>query len=120
MSQPVTTNPLLIMLINMTIVFSVLFGLSLIIRIIKAIDPTQKKNVASTSSAPAPAPAAVAAPVAAAVVQDDSELVAVIAAAVAAYGYSSQIAFIRRTDGGYTWSQAGRLAPVNARSQMYN
>ena len=43
MGQPVTTNPWLIMFINMTIVFSVLYGLSLIIRLIKIIDPTKKK-----------------------------------------------------------------------------
>lgn len=44
MGQPVTTNPWLIMFINMTVVFAVLYGLSLIIRLIKVIDPTQKRN----------------------------------------------------------------------------
>jgi len=44
MSQPITTNPLLIMFINMAVVFAVLWGLSLIIRMIKVIDPTQKKS----------------------------------------------------------------------------
>lgn len=48
MGQPVTTNPLLISLINMTVVFAVLYGLSLIIRLIKVIDPTQKKKDTQT------------------------------------------------------------------------
>lgn len=44
MSQPITTNPVLIALINMTVVFCVLYGLSLVVRLIKVIDPTQKKK----------------------------------------------------------------------------
>jgi hypothetical protein len=42
--QPVTTNPILIALINMTVVFAVLYGLSLVVRLIQVIDPTQKKR----------------------------------------------------------------------------
>jgi sodium pump decarboxylase gamma subunit len=115
--QPVTTNPVLIMLINMTVVFAVLWGLSLITRFVRIIDPTQKKKVAETN-----APAAAPQPVAVAPVsqqQDDAAIVAVIAAAVAAYGYSqTQIASIRRIDG-HSWTQAGRFDAVNARTQMY-
>jgi len=44
MGQPITTNPVLIALINMTVVFAVLYGLSLVIRLIQFIDPTQKKK----------------------------------------------------------------------------
>lgn len=43
MGQPVTTSPWLIMFINMTIVFAVLYGLSFVIRLIRVLDPTQKK-----------------------------------------------------------------------------
>ena len=46
MEQPVTTNPFIIMCINMTIVFAVLFGLSLLIRLIHAVDPTREKKKA--------------------------------------------------------------------------
>ena len=41
--NPVTTNPLIIMLINMTIVFAVLIGLSFMIRLIHLVDPTKEK-----------------------------------------------------------------------------
>lgn len=44
MGQPITTNPVLIAMINMTVVFAVLYGLSLMIRLITLIDPTQKKR----------------------------------------------------------------------------
>ena len=60
---PVTTNPWLISIINMTIVFGVLAALGVLMKIIQLVDPTQKKK-ANTVAAPAPAaaPAAVAAP----------------------------------------------------------
>ena len=44
MHGPVTTNPFIIMLINMVIVFAVLFGLSLVIRLIHVVDPTRKRE----------------------------------------------------------------------------
>ncbi len=44
MGHPVTTNPFIIMLINMTVVFAVLVGLSLMIRLIHIVDPTAKKK----------------------------------------------------------------------------
>ncbi len=43
MGHPVTTNPLIIMLINMSIVFVVLMGLSAMIRLIHLADPTKGK-----------------------------------------------------------------------------
>ena len=43
MGHPVTTNPFIIMLINMTVVFAVLIGLSFMIRLIHVVDPTKKK-----------------------------------------------------------------------------
>ena len=45
MGHPVTTNPIIIMVINMTIVFVVLIALSFVIRLIHVIDPTGKKNL---------------------------------------------------------------------------
>ena len=43
MGQPVTTNPVIIMMINMTIVFAVLIGLQFLVQLIHVIDPTKKK-----------------------------------------------------------------------------
>ena len=41
---PVTTNPWLISIINMTIDFVVLAALGVLMKIIQLVDPTQKKN----------------------------------------------------------------------------
>ena len=46
-----TTNPLLILIINMTVVFFVLFVLELLTRGIYYIDPTRKKGVAAPATA---------------------------------------------------------------------
>lgn len=62
---PVTTNPWLIALINMTIVFGVLIALGILMNLLQVIDPTKKK-VAKPAVAPTPAAAPAAAPVAAA------------------------------------------------------
>ncbi len=95
MGHPVTTNPFIIMLINMTIVFVVLIALSFLIQLIHKIDPTKKaegeyeaelvddedepvRNLPATSSAPD--------------FDDDhipAEVIAAIVAAVSAYGYSA-------------------------------
>lgn len=116
MGQPVTTNPFMIALINMTVVFGVLYGLSLLIKLIRLIDPTQKKT-ARVENAAQPAAPVQEETVA---VQDDAEIVAVIAAAISAYGYgSSQIASIRRTADGKSWAQAARIEAVTARNQMF-
>lgn len=114
MSQPVTTNPWLIMLINMTVVFAVLFGLSLIIKVTKYLDPTKKKNL----SEPAPVEIAEAAPVTAASATDDA-LVAVIAAAITAYGHSADSIRCIRPLHGDAWRQAGKLETIGSRTQLY-
>ena len=54
---PVTTNPWLIALINMTIVFGVLIALGACMKVLQLVDPTKKK-----SSAPVAAAAPKAAP----------------------------------------------------------
>jgi len=110
-----TTNPLLILIINMTVVFFVLFVLELLTRGIYYIDPTRKKT--------APAAAVVDAPVAVVVEtpaesSDDLAVVAVIAAAIAAMGENSSVSVIRRLDG-TSWTEMGRMDAVNTRTQMY-
>lgn len=102
------TNPILIMLINMTIVFGVLISLGVLMRIIYLIDPTKKKPV-KVEAAPAPAAAPAAAPVAAPVANDDA-IVAAITGAIMAMGYSSnQIASIRPAVA-QSWKMEGRLS----------
>lgn len=108
MSEPVTTNPFVIMLINMTVVFIVLIALGLVINLIHAIDPTKEK-VAPQKEAPAPAPTP-AAPAPEPVSADgvSPEVIAVIAAALASYGYGpAAIRAVRpiERDG---WKNAGR------------
>lgn len=114
---PVTTNPWLIALINMTIVFGVLIALGVLMSLIQVVDPTKKK-VAKPAVAPtpaaAPAPAAVAAPV-----QDDSEIIAVIAAAVAACGVSAdQIACVRRLPN-TGWTVNARVEAISVRKECF-
>ena len=113
MGGPATTNPWMIALINMTIVFGVLGALGVVINLISMIDPTQKKTAKpETVAAPVAAPVEVEA-------QDDTEVIAVIAAAVAAYGYSaSQIACIRRVPS-QGWAQNARVDAVTTRNQMF-
>lgn len=100
--SPVTTNPLIIMLINMTVVFIVLVSLIYLIKLIHFIDPTKEPAqpaqssddeepplVAVKSSSPAPMPAPV-------VEQGISpEIIAAISAAVAAYGFAGQVKAVR-------------------------
>ena len=43
MMGPVTTNPWLIAIINMTIVFGVLIALGVLMSLIQVVDPTKKK-----------------------------------------------------------------------------
>ena len=109
--QAVTTNPLLIMAINMTVVFVVLILLGVLMEIVHLIDPTKKKKeapAAATTSVTAPA-AAPAAPSASA--QNEEEVVAAIVGAIVAMGYSSeQIASIRPTATSAKWRLEGRLS----------
>ncbi len=108
--QAVTTNPLLIMAINMTVVFVVLILLGVLMTIVHLIDPTKKKKEAPAATAPVTAPAAApAAPSASA--QNEEEVVAAIVGAIVAMGYSSeQIASIRPTATSAKWRLEGRLS----------
>ena len=111
MSQPVTSNPFIIMLINMTVVFLVLIALGVVINLIHYFDPTKPK-AKPAEEAPAPAPAAAPAVKAAPEPKVESgiapEVVAVIAAAVASMGYGpSAVKAIRPLDRN-GWKQSGR------------
>ena len=109
MHQPVTTNPLIIMLINMSIVFAVLIGLSIMIRLIHLVDPTKEKEE-KPAAAPAPTPAAQPATAPAPTV-DQNVNIAVIAAAVAAYEGDVRIVTIRPVESA-VWKNAGRVSGV--------
>ena len=115
---PVTTNPWLIALINMTIVFGVLIALGILMNLLQVIDPTKKK-VAKPAVAPTPA-AAPAAAAPAAPAQDDNEIIAVIAAAVAACGVSAdQIACVRRIDAKSAWTVSSRVEAISVRKECF-
>ena len=109
MHQPVTTNPLIIMLINMSIVFAVLVGLSIMIRLIHLVDPTKEKEE-KPAAAPAPTPAAQPAAAPAPTV-DQNVNIAVIAAAVAAYEGDVRIVTVRPVESA-VWKNAGRVSGV--------
>lgn len=100
MSEPVTTNPFVIMLINMTVVFIVLIALGLVINLIHAIDPTKEKE--KPKAVPAPAPAPIAAD------GVSPEVIAVIAAALASYGYGPAAIRAVRPLERSGWKNAGR------------
>lgn len=107
--QAVTTNPWLIMAINMTVVFAVLIALGILMEIVHLIDPTKKKKEVPKTETTVVAPAASAAPSASA--QNEEEVVAAIVGAIVAMGYSSeQIASIRPTATSAKWRLEGRLS----------
>ena len=109
--QAVTTNPWLIMAINMTVVFVVLILLGILMEIVHLIDPTKKKKEAPKTEQTVVTPAAtpVAAPSASA--QNEEEVVAAIVGAIVSMGYSSeQIASIRPTATSAKWRLEGRLS----------
>ena len=109
MGHPATTNPLIIMTINMTVVFIVLISLIYVIKLIHMIDPTAKKKeeapAAPVVATPAPAPA-----VPAPVVEEGipQETVAVICAALASYGFTSGQIHAIRPVYNKTWGHSAR------------
>jgi len=126
MNQPVTTNPMIIMMINMTVVFAVLWGLSLLVRLIHIVDPTrdhkaeqealaQKKNAAIDETSIAALPGTDMELAA----KTDEETFILIAAVIAAYGYQpSQIVSIRPM-ANKVWMQAGRMEAVQNKKGMF-
>ena len=109
MHQPVTDNPFVIMFINMVIVFAVLTAIWGLIELTHMLDPTKKKAeppaAAPAAPVPAPAPAAAAPAVSAGL---SAETVAVIAAAVAACGYSAEQIHAIRPAEQPAWRDFGR------------
>ena len=103
MSQPVTTNPWIIMLINMTVVFIVLISLSFLICLIHAFDPTCKKEAPTPAASPAPAPVAAPEPEGL-----SAEVVAAITAAVTLCGFSGGAIRTIRPLARDGWKNSGR------------
>lgn len=114
MGQPITTNPVIIMMINMIIVFSVLWGLSLVVRFIHKIDPTKKEKAILADKVCKPTQGASLLPI----TRDDSgkentalpeETIAVILGALAAFGYSGQQIKVIKPVVHIGWRQAAKL-----------
>lgn len=114
MGHPVTTNPLIIMMINMTVVFVVLISLSFLIKLIHAVDPTKKPEVSTEddedtagetqaiisklqaqNNEPAP------------VVEEgiSPEVIAAISAAIACCGISGTVRAVRVVNNSGAWRQ---------------
>lgn len=112
------SNPIVIMVINMTVVFAVLFVLNLFIRLIHVLDPTKPKKKVEVKAAAAPAKKKAAKPAAAVQTTPaasdvapgiSGETVAAIAGALAAYGVGiSQIKAIRPAERN-NWLGAARI-----------
>ena len=119
MSQPVTTNPLLIAAINMTVVFAVLYGLSLVIRLIRFIDPTQKKKPAPPEVRPDTNEEAVPSAGSAEAQLTQEELMIIFTAAVAAYSQGGLRVTAFRPTGGDGWSRTARMESVSTRNRMF-
>ncbi len=99
--SPVTTNPLIIMMINMTVVFIVLVVLMYLIKLIHFIDPTKEPEVKETPEEEEPLVAVkseeVSAPEPVPVVEEGikPEVIAAISAAIAAYGFTGQVKAVK-------------------------
>ena len=93
--SPVTTNPLIIMLINMTVAFIVLVSLIYLIKLIHFVDPTKPKAMPAQVEEEEPLVAVKSepAPVPLPVVEEGikPEIIAAITAAISAYGFSGQV-----------------------------
>lgn len=85
---PVTTNPVLICLINMTIVFGILASLGVVIEFIHKIDPTKKAEEPQQAAPVAAVQEVAVAAEPAGASMEDKTLVAVVTAALMAYGYA--------------------------------
>ncbi len=117
MGHPVTTNPLIIMMINMTVVFVVLISLSFLIKLIHAIDPTKKPEISTEDHEDDEDTAGETAAIisklqaqnnssAPAVEEGTSpEVIAAITAAIACCGISGQVRAVRVVNNGGAWRQ---------------
>ena len=118
--SPVTTNPLIIMMINMTVVFIVLVVLMYLIKLIHLVDPTKPKEepaqvtedeplvAVKSSSSPAVAPAPE--PVEEGI---SPEIIAAISAAISAYGFSGQVKAVHIVNHeGTPWRASARFSTL--------
>jgi len=115
MGHPVTTNPLIIMMINMTVVFVVLISLSFLIKLIHAIDPTKKPEISTedheddedTAGETAAIISKLQAQNTAPAVEEgiSPEVIAAITAAIACCGISGQVRAVRVVNNGGAWRQ---------------
>ena len=112
MKETLITNPLIIMLINMTIVFSVLYGLSLLIRLLHLVDPTRRKQIVPKELPPE---LSVGKETVAAEKNGltQEETFVLIAAALAAYGYHPQDIISIHPADHKKWTQAARIEGVH-------
>ena len=107
MGHPATTNPFIIMMINMTVVFFVLVALGGLIHLIHLLDPTKKSVEHSDDESSESAENAAiiaklkeqqqAAPVETPQVEEGitPEIIAAISAAIAACGFSGQVRAVK-------------------------
>ena len=94
--SPVTTNPLIIMMINMTVVFIVLVALIYLIKLIHFVDPTKEPEVKDAQSEEEPLVAVKSDTPSAPPLPEveegiNPEVIAAISAAIAAYGFTGQV-----------------------------
>ncbi|CUH97307.1 hypothetical protein P22_3434 [Propionispora sp. 2/2-37] len=117
MGQPVTSNPLLIALINMTVVFGVLYGLSWVIRFINMIDPTRSRRQPA-AAAELPDLSAALEPE---IPQDstDEEMLVLFTAAIAAAGYPNSRIVAIRPAAKSNWTEAARLEMITKYHRFY-
>ena len=126
MGHPVTTNPFIIMLINMTVVFIVLVSLGFIIHLIHVIDPTKPKeeeNSAEESSVDSETAAIISklkeSPQTSEPVKEtpqgiSEEVIAAISAAIACCGISGQVKAVRILNHENTaWKQSGIIRGIS-------
>ena len=114
--SPVTTNPLIIMMINMTVVFIVLVALMFLIKLIHYFDPTKEPDKPAQAEEEEPLVAvkseATSAPEPEPVIEQgiSPEIIAAISAAIAAYGFAGQVKAVRIVNHEETWRNSIRNA----------
>ena len=122
MDQPVTTNPIIIMMINMTVVFAVLWGLSLIVRLIHIIDPTRKKEETAVEAEALQKKTATVTELASVAETDETtseKTFVLVAAALAAYGCKDVRIVSIRPVKNPSWTQAARLEAVQNNQRVF-
>jgi len=112
MKETLITNPLVIMLINMTIVFAVLYGLCLLIRLLHVLDPTRKQQIVPKELPPElPVVKETVAAEKNGLTQEETFVL--IAAALAVYGYHPQEIISIRPAERKKWTQAARMQAMH-------